>query len=408
MLFCAILNYKFDINACSRQSDIVNFDNQSFLLSYKNFLFFTMEITCKITGISYQLILSNDLKKFQSKKFDINRVPTSCIVVDGKHSFAISKWVSPKRTRSYPYERVYNTLNTSKKITIIPIVKDEGAVGDRDFLQWDTVSLMSLLDVYVIFAYYHKADKAGNKITNQQFDNKYVLQKIKEIEAYHSSALHWNLNELKTNFHNILAKVVLNYKDIEKKTRVKLHGIKGLENFQKKIGKDVSWFMAFSRSKSVKAQAREFVTRQPKENLTTLSKAKITITNYLGGNYFFTVDEIIVIKKNLILLEGKHCVNALLPSVSDIKDGLLKMILYCNLVETQVNGKDVKCIPVLELTSTKLKGQINSISSEKEISDFLSSNNFNMSQRKIIAKMFKEANMNNFTITIKNERIARL
>lgn len=367
-----------------------------------------MEITGKITGISYQLILSNDLKKIQLKNFDINQVPTSCIVVDGKHSFAISKWVSPKRTRSYPYERVYNTLNTSKKITVIPIVKDEGATGDRDFLQWDTVSLMSLLDVYVIFAYYNKADKAGSKITKQQFENKFVLQKIKEIEAYHSSALHWNLNELKTNFHSILSKVVTSYKDIEKKTGVKLHGLKGLENFQKKIGKDVSLFMDFSRNKSVKAQAREFVTRQPKENLTTLSKAKITITNYLGGNYFFTVDEIIVAKKNLILLEGKHCINSLLPSLSDIKDGLLKMILYSNLVETQVEGKGVNCKSVLELTSTKLNGIINSISSKKEISDFLEGNNFNLPQKNIIAKMFEEANMNNFMVTIKNERITRL
>jgi hypothetical protein len=58
---------------------------------------------------------------------------------------------------------VFNTLNVSKKITVIPIVKDEGASGDRDFIQWDTVSLMSLLDVFVIFAYYDKAEKKGPK-----------------------------------------------------------------------------------------------------------------------------------------------------------------------------------------------------------------------------------------------------
>jgi len=33
--------------------------------------------------------------------------------------FGVSKWVSPKRTRSYPYERVYNTLSLgTKKVTI--------------------------------------------------------------------------------------------------------------------------------------------------------------------------------------------------------------------------------------------------------------------------------------------------
>ena len=59
---------------------------------------------------------------------------------------AVSWWVSPKRTRSYPYTRVYDSLGFSgKKVTVIPIIKDEGFDGDRDFLQWDTVSLMSLL-----------------------------------------------------------------------------------------------------------------------------------------------------------------------------------------------------------------------------------------------------------------------
>jgi hypothetical protein len=126
------------------------------------------------------------------------------LLADNNHTFAVSKWVSPKRTRSYPFERVFSTLNISKKITVIPIVKDEGASGDRDFIQWDTVSLMSLLDVFVIFAYYDKADKKKRKITNQQFDNEYVLSKIREIEQFHSSALHWNLNELNANLHDII------------------------------------------------------------------------------------------------------------------------------------------------------------------------------------------------------------
>jgi hypothetical protein len=65
--------------------------------------------------------------------------------------------------------------------------------------------------------------------------------------------------------------------------------------------------------------------------LATVSKAKITITNYLGGQYFLTVDEILLTEDKVILIEGKHSKNAVLPSKGDIKDGLLKMILYCNL-----------------------------------------------------------------------------
>ena len=144
-----------------------------------------MDIKGKITGIKYKIFLSEDLQTVEIGNFNINQVPSFCLLRDGNTSFAISKWVPPKRTRSYPYERVYNTLNISKKITVIPIVKDEGFDGDRDFLQWDTVSLMSLLDVFVIFAYYEKAEinsRFENKITNQQFDNEYIISKIKEIE----------------------------------------------------------------------------------------------------------------------------------------------------------------------------------------------------------------------------------
>lgn len=363
-----------------------------------------MNITGKITGIKYKVHLADDLQKIEASDFNINKVPTACIINDGKHSFAISKWVSPKRTRSYPYERVYNTLNISKKITVIPIVKDEGAAGDRDFIQWDTVSLMSLLDVFVIFAYYNKAEKAGNKITSQQFDNKFVLSKIREIEQYHSSALHWNLNELNTNLHNIIDKVKSSYSKIETSTGVKLHNSTGLDNFKNKIGKDVSLFMEFSRGKAEKAQSREFVTVQPKESLSTLSKAKITINNYLGGQYFFTVDEVIISKEKLSLIEGKHSVNALLPSKGDIKDGLLKMILYCNLSDTKVNGKKINCEPVLELTSTKLKGAISSKSSIKEVENFLLENNFNATQKNLVTSLFAETKNNKFTVNIKQAK----
>src|SRR5690554_3544491 len=306
-----------------------------------------MEIKGTIKNIKYKILFSNVLKDIDIKEFDINTVPSSCIIKSNQSSIALSKWVSPKRTRSYPFERVYNTLNTFKKVTVIPIIKDEGEKGDRDFLQWDTVSLMSLLDVFVIFAYYEKADKSNQKIKNQLFNNKYVLSKIKEIEEYHSSALHWNLNELNRNFHKIIDKVKNSYSKIEKTTGVKLHNPKGIDTFKEKIGKDVSLFMKFSREKAKQAQSREFVTQQPKESLSSLSKAKITITNYLGGQYFLTVDEVLVSRSKVNLIEGKHSKSALLPSKGDIKDGLLKMILYSNLEDVKINGKKMKSEGIL-------------------------------------------------------------
>jgi hypothetical protein len=263
---------------------------------------------------------------------------------------------------------------------------------------------MSLLDVFVIFSYYSNAEKKGQKITNQQFDNKYVLSKIREIEQFHSSALHWNLNELNANLHDIIDKVKSSYAEIEKSTGVKLHSSKGLDNFKEKIGKDVSLFMAFSRGKAVMAQSREFATFHSKESLATVSKAKITITNYLGGQYFLTVDEILLTEDQVILIEGKHSKNAILPSKGDIKDGLLKMILYCNLSEVAVDGIPLKSGAVLSLTSSKLKGAVDNFGNEEEISGFMTKNNISASQQTLIETVIAEARENNFVVRIQFSR----
>ena len=362
-----------------------------------------MEIKGKITGIKYKLLLSEDLSVIEFDEFDVNKIPSFCLLKNGKISCAISKWKSPKRTRSYPYERVYNTLNISKKITIIPIIKDEGFDGDRDFLQWDTVSLMSLLDVFVIFAYYDKATrdlKFENKITDFQFNNKYVVSKIKEIEHYHSSALHWNLNELKNNLSDVVDKAKKSYAKIEKQTGVLLHSQKGIENFKKKIDKDVTNFMEFSREKAKRAQSREFVTTQPKESLSTATKAKITITNYLGGQYFFTVDEVFFDKNMVYLNESKHSKDSILPSKNDIKDGLLKMILYSNLCEVEVRGKPMKSKAVLSLTSPKIKGEFSSEISVLDRAAFLLGNDFSQGQIRFIDILLDEAVENGFIVKI--------
>jgi hypothetical protein len=159
-----------------------------------------MEIVGIIEGIKYKKFINKELNKFNiNDNFDINIISGSFLVNVNDNNFAVSKWVSPKRTRSYPYERVYDTFGFKNKITIIPVIKDEGLDGDRDFLQWDTICLMNLLDVYIIFAYYENAEKNSsydNKITNQCFDNNFIIAKIKEISLYHSSALHWNTKEL--------------------------------------------------------------------------------------------------------------------------------------------------------------------------------------------------------------------
>jgi hypothetical protein len=362
-----------------------------------------MNISARITGIKYEAICTDDLSGISFADMNINSAPSCFLLSDKKYNYGISKWVSPKRTRSYPFERVYNSLNVPKRITVIPIIKDEGAKGDRDFIQWDTVSLMSLLDVYVILAYYNNAvihPSRKNKITNQEFDNDYVKNKIIEISNYHSSALHWNLKEIKDTLPSLIDTVQESYNRLQKDLKVGFHNSRGIQNFKNQFQKGVADFMDTSRNKAKDAQNREKQTTQPKEFLSTSTKATITINNYLGGIYYFTTDEISVIGNDLYLIEGKHSINSKLPSTGDIKDGLLKMVLYSNLTDVKVNELIFTPKPVLKLTSTNVTGRLTSNSVSSQINDFKTSNDLNQNHIIIIDKLFTEARKNNFEVVI--------
>lgn len=304
--------------------------------------------------------------------------------IDEKNKVAVSWWVSAKRTRSYPYARVYNTLSYSgKRITIIPFIKDEGKDGDRDFIQWDTVSLMSLLGVYVVIAYYVDADKSNlykNKITNQRFDYKFLIDKIKNIVIYQSDALHWNLEQV-NNITEVSSLAINHYKIISKKLGVEMHSFNNAEKRIEKLFENKDAFMNLSRKLAKKAQLRESVTQQPKENLSGC-KGTITIKNYLGGYYYFTADEVRVDNNCIRLVETKHSKSGSLPSEDDIKDGLIKMILFTNLVDVEWNNKKYDSIAVLKLTS-----------GNKVDMDM-----FNTRQKDLFQLLKKEAEINNFEL----------
>lgn len=358
------------------------------------------EITGEVTNINYKALLTNTLQTISGENFDINKSPPAFILKNGANEIAVSRWVSPKRTRSYPYERIYNTLTYQKKITIIPILKDEGAKGERDFLQFDTISLLNLLDVYVILGYYNDAQRDSSaSLTDQQFDSEFINQKIKELQNFKGTATEWNLKQLQ-NISLLLEKAKTAYAEIAQKNGVTLHDEKGLESFSKRISKSLEEFRAFSRSKSQNAQNREYQTLQPKEALSSDTKGRVTISDQSGGKYFFTCDETRLENKTIYLIEDKHSSRAKMPSPSDIKDGLLKMMLYSNLKNVQVGNEKVSARAVLRLTSSKIEGGISSESNEQEVESFLQTNRFNSNQKGFVKMLFQEARENSFVIKI--------
>jgi len=366
------------------------------------------EITGEVERINYKQFVNDNLRESRFENFDINKSPGAFILNNDKGKIAVSRWISPKRTRSYPYERVYDTLAFPKRVTIIPVIKDEGLGGERDFLQWDTISLLSLLDVHVVLAYYigaTKNAKRADQITAQKLDNNYVLARLKEVFDFKGTARQWNEREAK-ELRTVFEKAKLAYREISKNSKTYLHDETALNELIK-YTETPQRFIEFSRQKSQNAQGREFQTLQPKEALSSDTKGKVTITNALLGKYFFTVDETRLEPKTLYLIEAKHSQRSKLPSANDIKDGLVKMMLYTNLKNVKVGAKPFDYKVMIRLTSNKLNGSINSNVSDEILDKFCTDNLIDLAQMEFLKKLFQEARENKFTIILEHAETAK-
>lgn len=329
-----------------------------------------MEIVATVKGISYRATMCKAFERFPVSLLSQGlEFPVFLCDLGDAQEMAISCWVSPKRTRSYPFSRVYDTLGfTGRKVTVIPIVKDEGHDGDRDYLQWDTVALMGLLGVYVIPAYYltaEKNEKYQNKITNQKFCVSFVEEQLIKLKFYHSSALHWNLEQL-DRLPEIGTLAVNSYKSISSSLNVRLHSTDGMTTRFELATSDRKKFLEECRNRSKAAQLRETGTVQPKEMFDG-NKGIITIEDAVGGLYPLTCDHVEITNTNVLkLMESKHAEKKALPALDDIKDGLLKIALFSNLTSAKVGDTAYSCKPVLRLScgsaETKLSAtQANSL-----------------------------------------------
>ena len=350
-----------------------------------------MDIYADIKEIRYKPLLCSDLELVNFGELGTTLAERGAFLLNlsSTNQLAVSWWVSPKRTRSYPYARVYDTLSFSgKKVTIIPVVKDEGKQGDRDYLQWDTIALMSLLGVHVVIAYYAAASRNPNythKITSQRFDLNYIKSEIDKLPFYQSDALHWNLSQI-DNVGGVGQIALKAYTDISQRLDVEMHSLRSAEKRISILCEDKANFMAYSRALAQQAQKRETVTIQPKEHLAGI-KAKLTIKNFLGGYYYWTCDEIEIHGNQMYLIEGKHTKSAKLPSTGDIKDALVKMMLFTNLENVTVGESKYIPIPILKLTTGAP----------------LKLDALNNKQRYLLQNLSREADANGFRVLINDE-----
>lgn len=106
-------------------------------------------------------------------------------------------------------------------------------------------------------------------------------------------------------------------------------------------------------------------------------------------------------QEKLYLIERKHSKTSLLPSQSDIKDGLLKMILYTNLKYAKLHGSIKIPAPILLLTSPKIKYEINSNDNLEVFEFFCSAHQLNTWQKNFLKTLFNEAQVNKFIVTLR-------
>ena len=303
------------------------------------------------------------LRQYDLPDFNINTAKVSGIVrFDSDSSMGYSQWVSPKRTRSYPFARIYNTYHLPKRVTIIPVIKDEGINGDLDRINAITFSWMNLANVYIILAYYDSAvahSTRTGKITKQKLDARYIQNKLDEIRQYQQTALHWNTLHFERDFADVYMRAVNHYQRISLETGVMLHDPRtheaNLANYMLDGVFNIQAFKDASLPRSYLAARRELLTDHIHERLSDGDKAYFSIQNMLGGEYHLTADEVFLEDGVLIIQESKNSTRGKLPSLADIQDGLFKLLLFANMDALYVDGVQMQFRVQMKLTGNLIE-----------------------------------------------------
>jgi len=265
---------------------------------------------------------------------------------------------------------------------------------------------MNLLNVFVILAWYEDAKPHAvrdGKIAGQLLLPDYVRDRLLEINSYQQTALHWNLMHFGRDFEQVYRQAVDSYQRISQKLGVPVHSkadhLNVLKQFLVDGQFDVNIFRDISLARSKNAASRETLTHHLQEFLQEGDKAALSLTNYLGGEYHLTVDEVFAAGDRIVLQESKNTTRHSLPSLNDIKDGLLKLILYNNIDELSVDGIPMAFEARLKLTG-KIIGSLTLPANELEIAAFAHLNAFTKRRQLMLDQLNLETRLNSFRIDL--------
>lgn len=130
------------------------------------------------------------------------------------------------------------------------------------------------------------------------------------------------------------------------------------------------------------------------ESLEENAKGIFRISNYLGGQYYLTADEVYWENDQLTIQESKNSSKGKLPSEDDIKDGLFKLILFANMEEVAVDERtDIQFITRLKLTGD-LIGSLFLPCVTEDIFNFSAKNRLTQTHQKRLILLNEEASKN--------------
>ena len=213
------------------------------------------------------------------------------------------------------------------------------------------------------------------------------------------TALHWNTTHFEKDFESIYLNAVAGYKKISQEKNVAVHSPKNhlqtLENFKMDDRFSLISFKEATLPSSYKAAHRESLTTHILESLEKNTKGVFHISNYLGGQYHLTADEVYWENDQLIVQESKNNSKGKLPSENDIKDGLFKLILFANMEQVSIDERaNIQFATRLKLTGD-LVGSLFLPCETDDIFDFCTENRLAQTHQKRIFLLNQEASENN-------------
>ena len=192
-----------------------------------------------------------------------------------EQTVAISVWTTPKRTKTYPLSRVYNTLSHDGiRITIIPALTDYGENGERGKIQPNTTYWMTALGVYVILGVFVEAEagevgalaananpgavnrEGSPKFVRQKFDLEPIQEQIETILRDNPDVDTWNQGQVES-IPGLLLQGIENYERLSNELYVPINSFDRLRNQVEVWSDDEERFLRDHEQNSIIAQNSE-------------------------------------------------------------------------------------------------------------------------------------------------------